>query len=279
MNLADFQGQGAWVLMLIVFALGAKHGIDPDHLATIDGLTRANAQRRPRLARWSGCLFSLGHGFVVTVVAALVATLSGGLSAPVWLEHLGAWISIVFLAAIGAGNLAAVWRTPHDKVVRGMGLRAHGLAHIARFARFARTDHPMVIASVGALFALSIDTWSQAALFSLAGQQMAGWTFSVMLGVVFTMGMMAADGVNGWWVAHLLAKADRRARVASRVMSLVIGVLSIAIAALGVARYFHPGIGANLEYASAYLSIAIVALLLASFAVAVRVTEQRGAVQ
>ena len=33
------------------FLLGLKHGLDPDHLAAIDGLTRFNAARRPRLAR------------------------------------------------------------------------------------------------------------------------------------------------------------------------------------------------------------------------------------
>ena len=45
-------------LALVVFLLGVKHGLDPDHLATIDGLTRFNAALRPRLARWSGFLFS-----------------------------------------------------------------------------------------------------------------------------------------------------------------------------------------------------------------------------
>ena len=112
------------MLILIVFALGAKHGMDPDHLATIDGLTRFNAQRRPRLARWSGCLFSLGHGLVVTAVATAAASLSSGFLAPAWLEHTSAWISIAFLAALGAGNIAAVWRTPHNKIVRNVGLRA-----------------------------------------------------------------------------------------------------------------------------------------------------------
>ncbi len=56
-------------LVAVVFLLGLKHGLDPDHLAAIDGLTRFNAARRPRLARWSGLLFSAGHGVVVTLVA------------------------------------------------------------------------------------------------------------------------------------------------------------------------------------------------------------------
>ena len=47
-------------LVAVVFLLGLKHGLDPDHLAAIDGLTRFNAQRRPRLSRWTGLLFSAG---------------------------------------------------------------------------------------------------------------------------------------------------------------------------------------------------------------------------
>ena len=39
-------------LVGVVFLLGLKHGLDPDHLAAIDGLTRFNAARRPALSRW-----------------------------------------------------------------------------------------------------------------------------------------------------------------------------------------------------------------------------------
>ena len=40
-------------LMLMVFALGMRHGLDPDHLAAIDAMTRAASQRRPHAARWA----------------------------------------------------------------------------------------------------------------------------------------------------------------------------------------------------------------------------------
>lgn len=259
--------QDAWMLTIVVFALGAKHGMDPDHLATIDGLTRCNTERRPRLARWSGFLFSLGHGLVVTLVAALTASLSGRLAVPAWLEHTGAWISIAFLAALGIANIAAVWRTPRDRMVRGVGLRTRWLPWLAR------AEHPVLIASVGALFALSIDTWSQAVVFSLAAQQMAGWTFSVALGLIFTAGMMCADGINGWWVSRLLTRADRRALIASRVMSLVIGALSLIIAGISATRYFAPGGGTPIENTGLYAGIAIVALLGLSFLAAMRIAR------
>ena len=40
-------------LALMVFLLGLRHGMDPDHLATIDGLARYNAHDRPRIDRKS----------------------------------------------------------------------------------------------------------------------------------------------------------------------------------------------------------------------------------
>src|SRR5205814_6116016 len=97
-------------LLVLVFLLGLKHGMDPDHLATIDGLARYNLAARPRLSRWSGCLFSLGHGTVVMAVAAGVALTATAWSPPHWLEDLGAWVSIGFLSALGLLNLVAVLR-------------------------------------------------------------------------------------------------------------------------------------------------------------------------
>jgi high-affinity nickel-transport protein len=96
-------------LVAVVFLLGLKHGLDPDHLAAIDGLTRFNAERRPRLSRWSGLLFSAGHGVVVTMVAVLVATVATEWRAPGWLENAGTWISIAFLTLLGVANLAAAF--------------------------------------------------------------------------------------------------------------------------------------------------------------------------
>ena len=40
-----------WIALLaLVFVLGAKHGLDADHLATIDGLTRHNLRIAPARA-------------------------------------------------------------------------------------------------------------------------------------------------------------------------------------------------------------------------------------
>src|SRR5258708_35676687 len=84
-------------LVAVVFLLGLKHGLDPDHLAAIDGLTRFNAANRPRLSRWSGLLFSAGHGVVVTAIAVAVATIAAEWRAPAWLADARALVSDAFL--------------------------------------------------------------------------------------------------------------------------------------------------------------------------------------
>jgi nickel/cobalt transporter (NiCoT) family protein len=239
---------GDWLgLTALVFLLGLKHGFDPDHLVAIDGLARSSR------SRWCGLFFSLGHGAVVTLVALTVALLAADWQAPAWLEPLGVWISVSILLALGMANLAMVFRTGAGRAVPLIGLRGRWLAE-----RLGASSHPMVMASVGAGFAISFDTISQALLFSLTGASMAGWTFALALGLVFTLGMVATDAVNGWWVAKMVAGADRRAASASRAMSIAIAFLCLAFAAGGLAKYPLPApalsVGAILLIIAAYLA-------------------------
>ena len=60
-------------LLGLTFMLGLRHGMDPDHLAEVDNITRFNASHCPERARWCGLFFSLGHGAMVTLVATLLA--------------------------------------------------------------------------------------------------------------------------------------------------------------------------------------------------------------
>ena len=249
-------------LVAVVFLLGLKHGLDADHLAAIDGLTRFNAGRRPLVARWSGLLLSLGHGVVVTTVAIVVATVATEWKAPEWLESTGAWISIAFLTLLGIANVAAVVRTPKGETVRPVGLRSR------MFSRLTRAEHPVVIAAVGAAFALSFDTISQAVLFSVTGSHVAGWIFAAWLGVVFTAGMAATDALNGLWVSHLVGKADDRAAAASRVMSLAIGCVALGIAGLAIARHALPALDDRIDGLGMAPSLAVASVVVAAYMLA-----------
>src|SRR3989442_10088596 len=88
-------------LAALVFVLGLKHGLDPDHLVAIDGFTRSSR------SRWCGLFFSLGHGVVVTLVGVAVALVATEWQAPRWPRHTRAWISIRVLLPPGGSHLLA----------------------------------------------------------------------------------------------------------------------------------------------------------------------------
>lgn len=250
-------------LVALAFVLGAKHGLDADHLVAIDGLTRFNAAERPGLARWCGVLFSMGHGAVVIAVALMVGIATDRWIVPTWLEATGAWISIGFLTALGLMNLFAVLSAPAESLVQPIGLKAGWLG------RVMQTSSPASIVAVGALFALSFDTVSQAALFALTASQISDVALGVAAAVAFMMGMMAADGVNGIWIASLLRNADRRARIATRVMGLAVAALSLCVAALGAAKLVSDGVQEWFDGRELEIGLAVLATVAASFLLAV----------
>jgi nickel/cobalt transporter (NiCoT) family protein len=237
-------------MVALVFMLGLRHGFDPDHLVAIDGMTRSTQ------SRWCGLFFSLGHGVVVTLLGIAVALAATEWQAPAWLEHTGALISIGVLLALGFANLAMLFRTPGDTPVRLIGLRGRWLTE-----RLARANHPAVIASMGAAFAVSFDTVSHALAFSLTGATMAGVLFAGLLGLVFTLGMVTTDALNGLWVAKMMAGTDRRLAAASRWMSGGVAFLCLLIAVLGFLKHAMPALDELAEPLSLPLSIATLVLV------------------
>jgi nickel/cobalt transporter (NiCoT) family protein len=258
-------------LLILTFVLGMKHGFDADHLATIDGLTRYNARRRPSLARWCGSLFSLGHGAVVMAIALGISLLAGQWAVPEWFGLLGALISIAFLVAIGSLNLAAVLRAAPDEVVQPLGLKGRLLG------KLRYVSHPALVALVGALFALSFDTLSQAAFFALTATQFGGWLPAALLASLFMAGMLLTDGINGLWIARLIARADQVALVASRVMGLVVSGISLLVAAFSMARLLSPAVDQWSDGKELMFGFMLVMLIASSFVAALRLTRRPAA--
>jgi high-affinity nickel-transport protein len=220
-------------LIGLTFPLGLRHGMDPDHLAMVDNLTRYNAKAAPRVARWCGAWFSLGHGVLVMLVAAGLALLSGERVLPHWLEISGQLISSALLIVIGLVNLRQA-TLPH---AHPFTLRA------AWFARAAQVSHPLLITMIGMAFAISMDTMSQAAVFSMAASGDFAWGAAALLGAVFTLGMLIADAFGSWWCYSAVAGA----RGYARGLTLAIALLSLSIAALGIARFVAPELAAHFD--------------------------------
>ena len=255
-------------LLILTFVLGMKHGFDADHLATIDGLTRFNARARPGMARYCGTLFSLGHGAVVMAIALGVSTLAGQWEVPEWFGTLGALISIAFLVALGSLNLGAVLRAEPHEIVQPVGVKGRLLGGLRQ------VSHPALVALVGALFALSFDTLSQATFFALTATQFGGWEHALLLATLFMAGMLLTDGINGLWIARLIARADQVALIASRVMGLVVSGISLLVAAFGAAKLLSPAIDAWSEGKELVFGFSLVAIIALSFIWAVRLTRR-----
>ena len=247
-------------MIALAFLLGLKHGMDADHLATIDGLTRFNAaSHRPRLARLCGFLFSIGHGAVVCVVAVSASQLFKQTLIPSWLDNMGAWISTFFLLSLSVLNLHAVFTTPQHEMVRPLGFKGKLLG------RLNHSGHPAMVLLVGALFALSFDTISQAALFSAASIHFGSTLYALILALCFMLGMMLTDAINGLWISHLLRRADATARTASRIMGLSIAMLSLVVAGLGLSRRYLPQAAVWQEGKELAIGILVITVVATSF--------------
>ena len=182
--------------LIIGFALGMRHGTDPDHLTAIDGLSRI----RPRAT--NGLLFAVGHGLVVTMLA-----VGAGKLLVDRVAFIGPWLLIL----IGFINLAKLLQKSPSGVVG------------------EKSTRPIVVQPflLGMLLAAGFETASQLSALFLAGA-MNPW----LLGSVFTAGMVLVDGFDGYLAAstqHLAAAGAAAARNASRLLGILVVVFSFGI--------------------------------------------------
>jgi high-affinity nickel-transport protein len=164
-------------------------------------------------------------------------------------------------------NLRAVLAVPQGQMVRPVGLKSRWVRGLVQ------GRHPIWSVGVGGLFALSFDTLTQAALFAVAGSSYSA-AHAALLALMFLAGMLVTDGLNGWWISRLLARADARAARASRVMSAGVAGVSLGVAALGVARWLSPLLDDWADARGALFSAVVVAVVLASY-LAARVLARR----
>ena len=73
----------------------------------------------------------------------------------------------------------------------------------------------------------------------------------------------------------LIARADQVALIASRVMGLVVSGVSLLVAAFGAAKMLSPAVDAWSEGKELVFGFTLVAIIAASFVVAVRLTRRR----
>lgn len=269
----------------LALLLGMQHGLDPDHLAAIDGLTRFNARIGAARARWCGLWFSLGHGTLVTLATLLVATLASGFQLPEWVDTASGWVAVALLVLIGSINVWSLYTGQAD--LHGpSGLRGRWLQGLLG------VRHPLAIFGIGALFALSFETLTQASVFALGVgvsgvsgasvvSDVSGLSGSVWLplamGAVFTAGMMLTDAVNGLWLYRLARNTQRHSVRAMRRLALAIATLSFTMAAWVASRMLSPGVDAWFDGTELLVGLAVLAGVAGCYLLAMRGTGRSAA--
>ncbi len=238
-----------------VFALGLRHGADPDHLAAIDNMTRNSVQRRPFLSRFVGSLFAGGHAIMVLAIASLVGYLGARFSShSQTIENAGTAISIVVLLFIAAVNLRQLALGQTDRVA---GVKARMIPAALRNA-----TSPWVALPVGLLFGFGFETSSQVAAYAVAFGADAGVGGALLVGSMFCAGMMCTDTLDSLFIHHLVTYRAGRLPHVMRVW-----IWSVTLFAIGVAAYeFAQLIGWRSPMPDIAVSGVLVGALLAVFA-------------
>jgi high-affinity nickel-transport protein len=172
-----------------------RHGVDPDHLAAIDGLTRL------RTSRTNGIYFALGHSLVVILLAVGIGHL---------VAERFAFLGPRTLIAIGTVNL---WR----------------LVRPANAAQQSKPARPVIGQPflLGMLLAAGFETASQLSALIIAGQNNP-W----ILGLAFSAGMVLVDGIDGSLAAgtqRLAAIGQTNALRASKLLGVMVVIFSFGL--------------------------------------------------
>ena len=215
--------------MALFFLLGLRHGIEPDHIAAIDGLTlRAHDHHEPH-APWTGSLFALGHGVAIGVIAIGVSLLAASFTLPPALLRIIDWLPIVLLTLLGLWNLRAL-------LARGAYRPSSVRMKLIPASLRERTDLWSTVV-IGLLFALVIDTVAHISAWSVFATHQGGWWAGAFAGLLFSSGMLIASTADSQLVSRVLRSAGSEAAASKlrRGIGWFVVVLSFGVVAQAVA--------------------------------------------
>jgi high-affinity nickel-transport protein len=218
--------------VLVLAVLGVRHGFDPDHIAIIDGVSMRCTVSRPALAKWSGTLFALGHGSVVTLIAVLISLFSHLIhfSSPTWV--ILDWVPGLLLIGVGLLNARMLLR---KTVYRPKGIRSWLIPD-----RIKKSCNPLAIVLIGAMFAMVFDTTTQTAAWVFTASRQANVT--LFLGLSFSVGMIVTDTLDSWILYRVVKRAMDRDTVVAyrRTLGWIIVTLSLAVGGYKITTQLSP---------------------------------------
>ena len=216
--------------LALFFVLGLRHGVEPDHIAAIDGITLRALDHHEPHAPWTGSLFALGHGAAIALLALGVSLLAATFTLPPLLVTITDWLPIALLALLGAWNLRAL-------LVPGSYRPASVRMRLMPAALRERTDLWSTVA-VGLLFALVIDTFAHVSAWSVFATHRGGWWAGLLAGLLFSGGLLIASTASSQLIDRVLGRARDEAAATRfrRGIGWFVVILSFAVVAHAVAE-------------------------------------------
>ena len=158
--------------------LGMRHGLDPDHLSIINGIS---LNHREGENKWNGFYFSLGHGVTITLIGIGIHFFSKQFSPDSTILKVTEWFPIIILLFTGSFGIFNLMKQ------RGHTHAANKLIDVISGSTFI----PIKLFLTGILFALVFDTTSQITAWSLIGSSSNHYSNAIFIGIFFTIGMIS----------------------------------------------------------------------------------------
>src|SRR6202012_5922413 len=242
----------------LAYTFGLRHGVDPDHIAAIDNVTRKLMQERKR-PLFAGFFFALGHSTVVVIASLLVALSMAVLQAKFdgFKEIggvIGTTVSALFLFGISLANIAilvSVYRA-FLAVRRGERLIDEDLQRVLAqrglIGRLLRSFFGIIGRSwhmypLGLLFGLGFDTASEVGMLGISARQASAglsvWSILVFP-ALFTAAMSLVDTTDGVLMVNAygwaFVKPIRKLyyNLTITLVSIVVALLIGSVEALGL---------------------------------------------
>lgn len=218
---------------VILFVLGLRHGLDPDHITIIDGYTYRLHLKKNNWARWVGTLFTFGHGIMVTVIAFALSILRNNFEMPVMLDIIVEWASSMILFLVGISNLVALIRQDkgNSRVLKKWLIPSS----------FENNVNPFTVIITGIIFGFIFDTSSQIAAFGYAISVSNQWMYAILGGTVFSLGLIVTGTCDSMLLSKLLKTFDQKKIQSHRFkLNVLITIMCFAIPTYKIISTLRP---------------------------------------
>lgn len=213
--------QAGWLLSLV---LGARHALEPDHVAAVTTLITTERGRPAAL----GMLWGVGHALALFLVATTLSLVEKQLS-PLWADRCELLVAAM-LIFLGGRAVYLVWAAIHEGRRGSSHVHAHGganhvhpgpLGHV-HIGRLTLAQRPLLVGLVHGLA-------GSGALTALVSVKMPGvWdrlAYVSLFGIGSMLGMGALAGLLGWPLSRWLQARP----LAGQLLTVLAGVMSMAM--------------------------------------------------